>query len=287
MTARRRTPRQDADPGQLAHRPGEISDSVDAILQAWAAQRPDLDFSPVGVVTRLERVRAYLESGLAEVFADWGLSAADFQMIVALRRDGHPFLMPQARLMTTLALTSGTVSVRVDRLVKAGIVSRDQDPADGRGSLVTLTAKGLDLFDQVAPVHLANEDRLLSALDEEDRRTLASLLRRLLSSFESGHAAVGRPLGMRLEPAHIARQRRAAVGLSDVPGLLVAELIAGSAAAQAGIARGDLLVAAGCRELRCPADLAAALSGQASGTVLLSLLRGENPHQVSVQLTLS
>ena len=36
--------------------------------------------------------------------------------------------------MTTLALTSGTVSVRVDRLVKAGIVSREQDPADGRGS---------------------------------------------------------------------------------------------------------------------------------------------------------
>ncbi len=80
-----------------------------------------------------------------------GPSAADFQMIVALRRDGHPFRMPQARLMTTLALTSGTLSVRVDRLVRAGIVSRDQDPADGRASLVTLTAKGHDLFDKVAP----------------------------------------------------------------------------------------------------------------------------------------
>ncbi len=287
MTVSRRIPPDGAEPRQCPDGAGAIGDSVDGILRAWAVQRPDLDFSPVGVVARLQRVRAHLDSGLAGVFARWQLSAADFQMIVALRREGHPFRMPQARLMTSLALTSGTVSVRVDRLVKAGIVSREQDPADGRGSLVMLTATGLDLFDQIAPVHLANEDRLLSALSDQDRRMLAGLLRRLLISFEAGLPDVGRPLGMRLEPAHVARQRRAAVGLSDVPGLLVAGLVTGSAAAQAGLARGDLLVAAGGRELRSTADLAAVLAGPPPGPVLLSLLRGEQPHQVSLQLTLS
>ena len=72
--------------------------------------------------------------------------------------------MPQARLMDALGLTSGTVSVRLERLEKSGIVTREPDPASARSSLVQLTQKGVELFDRAAPVHLANEDRLLSAL---------------------------------------------------------------------------------------------------------------------------
>ena len=44
-------------------------DDVDHVLVDWAGQRPDLDFTPVGVVTRLSRVRTYLDAELARVFA--------------------------------------------------------------------------------------------------------------------------------------------------------------------------------------------------------------------------
>ena len=154
-------------------------DDVDRVLVDWAAQRPDLDFTPVGVVTRLSRVRTYLDAELAGVFASFGLTSADFLVIVSLRRAGKPYRMPQARLMDALGLTSGTVSVRLDRLEKNGIVTREPDPASARGSLVQLTVSGLELFDRVAPVHLANEDRLLSALSPAERQVLADLLRRL------------------------------------------------------------------------------------------------------------
>jgi predicted dinucleotide-binding enzyme len=60
----------------------------------------------------------------------------------------------------------------------SGIVSREPDPASARSSLVRLTGKGLRLFDEVAPAHLANEDRLLSALVPAERQQLADLLRR-------------------------------------------------------------------------------------------------------------
>src|SRR2546426_12312114 len=97
-----------------------------------------------------------------------------------------PLSMPQARLMDALGLTSGTVSVRLDRLEKNGIVTREADPASARGSLVQLTDKGLELFDRVAPLHLANEDRLLSALSSAERQGLADPLRRLLPPFQAG-----------------------------------------------------------------------------------------------------
>ena len=216
-------------------------DDVDRVLVDWAGQRPDLDFTPVGVVTRLSRVRTYLDAELAGLFARFGLTSADFLVIVSLRRAGKPYRMPQARLMDALGLTSGTVSVRLDRLEKNGIVTREPDPASARGSLVQLTGKGLDLFDRVAPVHLANEDRQLSALSPAERQVLADLLRRLLASFESATTDVAASLGLVLEPARLARARRQAVGLSDQAGLLVTSVEPGSPADAAGIERGDLL----------------------------------------------
>ena len=101
-----------------------VQDSVARLLADWARERPDLDFSPVGVINRLARVRAHIDSALLQVFRDFGLTAADFRVIVTLRRVGLPYELPQARLMTQLALTSGTISLRVDRLANRGIVTR-------------------------------------------------------------------------------------------------------------------------------------------------------------------
>jgi hypothetical protein len=172
--------------------------------------------------------------------------------------------------MDALGLTSGTVSLWLERLVKAGTVTREPDPGDRRGSLIRLTEDGLRLFDVIAPEHLANEDRLLSALTEEQRRTLADLLRHLLASLESGHWP-GAQLGLRLESPIVARHRRQAVGLSDTPGLLVAAVEPGSAADSAGLTQGDLIVE---------------MNGQpALSTVALAELLAELPDDRALQLT--
>jgi DNA-binding MarR family transcriptional regulator len=259
-------------------------DSVDLILRQWSGQRPDLDFSAMAIVTRLARVHAHLQAGLQPVFARFGLTGADFQVIVHLRRAGAPYRMSQTRLMTQLALTSGTVSLRVDRLVRRGIAVREPDLDDHRSQLVRLTSEGLRLFNEVAPAHLANEDRLLSALTPVERATLDGLLRRTLSAFENSTVEIGLPLGMSLEPAHIARERRAAVGLSDVAGLLVAGTLAGAPAAEAGLSRGDLIVAVNGRETRSVAALAEAIHAAARRRLRFSVVRGDTPVQVTVQL---
>ena len=91
------------------------------------------------------------------------------------------------------------------------------------------------------------------------------------------------PLGMRLEPAHLARYRRTAAGLSDTPGLLVAETIEGTPAASAGLARGDLIVAVDGTECRSEDVLAQAIDRAGpAGRLRLSVLRGNHHHQVTV-----
>ena len=259
-------------------------DSVDYLLDDWARERPDLDFTPVGVVNRLGRVRRQLERQLAEVFARHGLTAADFQVLVNLRRAGAPYCMPQARLMEALGLTSGTVSLRLDRLVKTGTVTREADPDDRRGSLIRLTKAGLQLFDAVAPEHLDNEDRLLSALTDEQRDTLADLLRHLLASLESPGCPLPAELGLDVESAITARRRRRAVGLSDTAGLLVAAVTPQSPADAAGLIRGDLIVEANNKPAVSAVALAKLIRQLPDGKNLqLKVLRGNQCHAATIK----
>ena len=76
-------------------------------------------------------------------------------------------------------LTSSGTTKRLDRLEQAGLIRRDPDPDDRRGTLITLTAAGRRLIDSVTEAHLENERRLLDALSDSEQRRLADLLRKL------------------------------------------------------------------------------------------------------------
>ena len=259
-----------------------VPDSVDRIVAEWRGERPDLPVAPIEVLTRLGRVRTRIDDELAAVFAGYDLSPADFTVIAALRRAGRPYALAQSALMARLGLTSGTVSVRLGRLEGKGVVTRSPSSDDGRGVLVTLTDKGAELFDRVAPVHLRNEDILLSALTDAERDQLAGLLRKLLVGFE--HEQSVSPLGSTVAAAHVARRARAAVGLSDRAGLLVQSVEPASRAAESGLRPGDLLVGLVRAEeplLSC-VDLVAATALATDRPLVLTVLRGEETRTVSI-----
>jgi DNA-binding MarR family transcriptional regulator len=121
---------------------------------------------------------------MARTFDGFGLTRAGFDVLAALRRSGAPYRLPQKVLMGGLMRTSGTMSFRIDRLERAGLVRREPDPDDKRGVFVRLTAKGKRLVEAAAPVHLANEGRMLAALSPSDREQFIALLRKLLVSLE-------------------------------------------------------------------------------------------------------
>jgi len=262
-------------------------DSVDALLESWEAGRPEFDFSPVAVIARLGRVRSHIDADVGAVFAAHELSAANFGVLVTLARIGDDGRVSQRRLMDELGLTSGTISVRIDRLVDERLVDRQADPESRRNTLITLTERGRELVERVVPAHLANERRLLAALTGDEREALASLLRKLLVEFEGSHPPVDAPvrLGLTLAPAHVAITMRESVGLPTVPALLVRAVDDGGPASRAGIRIGDLLIRSGSRELRSIAALYAAIEDAAdSGRLKLTLLRGAGEHRFTVQL---
>ena len=74
--------------------------------------------------------------------------------------------------------------VRVEVHAARGLIRRDPDPADRRGTLVTLTSAGLATIDTVASAHVQNEKRLVATLSPNQQKTLTRLLRELLLALE-------------------------------------------------------------------------------------------------------
>ena len=162
----------------------ESGDSVARVLREWAELEPDLDFTPVGIIARMARIRAVVDAEQTELFGRAGISTADFPVLAVLRRRRPPYRLTQMQLAQELALTPGTVSVRVDRLESAGLVQRDSDERDARVRWVELTPVGLDTINHLIPKHLALEERLLEAIDSSVRARLATDLALVLASLE-------------------------------------------------------------------------------------------------------
>ena len=108
-------------------------------------------------------------------------------------------------------------------------------------------------------------------------------LRDRVSALGRGEAPVRRRLGVGLAPAHVARQLRRAVGLDERDGLLVREVEDASPAERAGIAQGDLIVAAAGRPVVSADDLFDAIGSVAADAELeVKLLRGAEERTVTI-----
>ena len=157
-------------------------DEVDRLIAAWKRERPDLDLSPLAVLSRITRIARHLDIARRDAFADletWG-----FDVLAALRRAGAPHQLSPGQLMQETMVTSGTMTNRLDRLEELQLITREQDPDDGRGSLVTLTKSGVRAVDAALESLLENERELLGTLNAKDRELLADLLSKLVTEFD-------------------------------------------------------------------------------------------------------
>ncbi len=159
-------------------------DHLDLVLAQWARERPDLDVEPMGLIGRVLRLSRHLMREMEATLAGHGLNFASFDVLATLRRAGPPFALSPNDLLDTMMITSGTMTHRVDQLVKAGHVRRRPNPADGRSVLIGLTPAGRVLVDAVLGAHVATQARLIGHLGAAERVALGPLLSAWLGGLE-------------------------------------------------------------------------------------------------------
>ncbi len=158
---------------------------VNRVLEQWRRERPDLEVGPMGLTGRLKRIGRHLEREMEKVFAAHDLNLASFDVLATLRRSGAPYRLSPGDLMANTMVTSGTMTHRVDQLVRAGHVKRIRNPQDGRSVLIALTDRGLKVIDAAVTDHVASLARLTSGLTESEAKRLDRLLDRYLAALES------------------------------------------------------------------------------------------------------
>ncbi|MEU6867875.1 MarR family transcriptional regulator [Streptomyces sp. NPDC046876] len=157
-------------------------DAVDAIVDQWAAVRPDLDTAPMELFGRIYRIAKAMGDAMEKAYARYGISRGEFDVVATLRRSGEPYTLSPRQLSATLMLTTGGMTGRLDKLEKAGLLCRKPDPHDRRGLQVTITDRGLALIDEAVTAGLEVQRAALTGLSQEEVAVLSRLLRKLLAA---------------------------------------------------------------------------------------------------------
>ena len=161
-------------------------DHVDQILKQWNRERPDLDVDPMGLIGRVKRLYHHLCQEMEKTFAEHGLNLASFDVLATLRRSGEPYRMSPSELMASTMVTSGTMTNRIDQLVKSGYVERISNPTDGRSFLIGMTDEGFAVIDAAVTDHVKTQRRLTAGLSTGEFQRLNRLLGSFLDGLEQG-----------------------------------------------------------------------------------------------------
>ncbi|WP_326821563.1 MarR family winged helix-turn-helix transcriptional regulator [Streptosporangium sp. NBC_01639] len=104
------------------------------------------------------------------------LSQSQHSILVVLKDQGP---IGQQHLAHLVAMDARNIVPVLDLLAAKELIKRQPDPADGRRRMITLTAHGKTLADTITAAAALGQDDFLSVLDDQDRRHLNDLLRRL------------------------------------------------------------------------------------------------------------
>ena len=175
------------DSGVARTPPSTAPDQVDASLEVWARELPDLDLETEGIVERIYKLERQIDSTMRETLEAFDLSYGEYKLVMHLRYGGPPYRGKPGKLAKRLGLSTGAMTNRLDNMERRGLIRRLDDPDDRRGVIVELTEAGKVLWDSTVAAQAEKESIVATALDEGERRELNELLRRLMNAFERHH----------------------------------------------------------------------------------------------------
>ena len=135
-------------------------------------------FLPYRLSVLSNRVSQTIAGAYARRF---GLGVTEWRVIAVLGR--YPGLSANAVAART-AMDKVAVSRTVARLLERGLLQRDTHDDDRRRSVLELSGDGYRIYDEVVPVALDYERRLLSPLDADECAQLDRLLEKLAQGMK-------------------------------------------------------------------------------------------------------
>jgi DNA-binding MarR family transcriptional regulator len=155
-------------------------DPIERAGELWEKHWPDEPadvYAAMRAVTSIMRAQQILIAELDGLLRRHGITFSRYEALVLLTFSQHGSL-PLSKIGERLQVHATSVTNVIDRLEAAGLVRREPNPRDGRGTLAVISDEGRRVAEEATAA--LNESRFgLRALDEADLHRLVSVLRRL------------------------------------------------------------------------------------------------------------
>jgi len=153
-------------------------DPIERAGRLWQSTWPGEDaevYASMRAVTSVMRAHQILLAQLDAMLRPFGITFSRYEALVLLvhSRNGS---LPLSKIGERLQVHATSVTNVIDRLEAAGLVRREPNPRDGRGTLAVITDDGRDVAAK-ATAELNAARFGLGALDGADLETLFTLLR--------------------------------------------------------------------------------------------------------------
>jgi DNA-binding MarR family transcriptional regulator len=159
-------------------------DHVDRFLEALPPLS-GLDHEVEGIVDRVNGISRRVKRELEATLSEFGITHGEWHLLAHLRLAGEPFCSSPGELASSLEISSGAMTNRLDRLEEAGLVRRHRDPRDRRAVQVELTAEGRRLYEDSVSIQARKEALITGALSRSEQRRLNALLRKIMLTLEA------------------------------------------------------------------------------------------------------
>jgi DNA-binding MarR family transcriptional regulator len=153
-----------------------IDRAGDLWQQHWPDETPDV-YASMRAVTSIMRAHQILIAELDALLRPFGITFSRYEALVLLVHS-HDGALPLSKIGERLQVHATSVTNVIDRLESAGLVRREPNPRDGRGTLAVITEEGRKVADK-ATVEVNNARFAMSALSADQLASLFEILRSL------------------------------------------------------------------------------------------------------------
>ena len=116
----------------------------------------------------------------------FGLTDVQFNLMMLLKHQSSKGEgLTQAQLSSMMLVNRANITALVDRMEKAGFVTRTSSPFDRRSNIIILTDSGKELLDKIEPLYAQEVKRIMDVLVEEEQKRLIGMLEKVRSNISS------------------------------------------------------------------------------------------------------
>lgn len=164
-------------------------DPVDQLITLWSAAMPEVDTRGLSVLGRARRVTQRARLAVEPLLAKHGIDGGGYDVLTALRAAPPPHRLRPTELYRALAISSGGLTARLNKLEAARLIRRPAATDDKRSVFVELSPRGKQLAEQGFREEMALQAQLVSGLAEKEQWVLSTLLKKLEATMGQGEKA--------------------------------------------------------------------------------------------------